>query len=47
MKQGDSVKLVARNEGIEYKDQFNVYRFGVKLMNKRWVVCVPGSKGER
>jgi hypothetical protein len=40
------VKLVARNEGIEYRDEHDVYRFNVLLRNERWTVILPGSKGE-
>lgn len=41
------VRLVARNEGIEYRDEFEVYRFNVARTDRRWIVCLPGSKGEQ
>jgi hypothetical protein len=40
-----TVKLVARNECIEYRDEHDVYRFRVAFKNKTWVVSLPGSKG--
>jgi hypothetical protein len=40
------VRLVARNEGIEYRDESGIYRFDVALKQKRWTVYLPGSKGE-
>jgi hypothetical protein len=46
MSESYKVKLVARNEGIEYRDERNVYRFNVALANERWTVYLPGSKGE-
>ena len=46
MTKGYTVKLVARNEGIEYRDQFDVYRFNVRLADRKWTVLLPGSKGE-
>ncbi|MHB8812619.1 MAG: hypothetical protein ACYDAE_05085 [Steroidobacteraceae bacterium] len=45
MDEGYSVKLVARNEGIEYRDEHDVYRFNLRLTNKTWTVSLPGSKG--
>lgn len=42
-----SVKLVARNEGIEYRDAEDVYRFNVAFVDKMWVVELPCSKGEQ
>lgn len=39
------VGLRARNEGIEYRDECDVYRFNVVLKGKRWTVYLPGSKG--
>lgn len=41
-----SVKLVARNEGLEYRDECDVYRFNLFLTEKKWVVYLPCSKGE-
>jgi len=45
MKKGYTIRLVARNEGIEYRDQFDVYRFNVRLADRRWTVLLPGSRG--
>lgn len=44
MKKGYTPRLVARNEGIEYRDQFDVYRFNVKLVGRKWTVLLPGSQ---
>lgn len=41
-----SVRLVARNEGVEYSDEHGVYRFNVALIDGKWKVYLPGSKGE-
>lgn len=46
MSESYKLKLVARNEGIEYRDDRDVYRFGVSLTDRRWTVYLPGSKGE-
>lgn len=40
------VRLAARNEGLEYRDEFEVYRFNVARKKRRWIVYLPGSKGE-
>lgn len=40
------VRLVARNEGIEYIDERDIYRFNVALVNKIWRIQLPGSKGK-
>lgn len=40
------VRLVARNEGIEYRDEKDVYRFNVMLKDKTWKVVLPCSKGD-
>jgi hypothetical protein len=40
-----SVRLVARLEGIEYIDEYDIYRFGVALINGVWRLYLPGSKG--
>ena len=47
MERDYTVRLVARNEGVEYRDQFDVYRFNVTLAGKKWTVVLPGSKGEQ
>ena len=41
-----TVKLVARNEGIEYRDENGVHRFDVGFRNKKWFIYLPGTKGE-
>jgi hypothetical protein len=41
-----TVRLVARNEGIEYRDEGGLYRFNVALKQKRWTAFLPGSKGD-
>jgi hypothetical protein len=41
-----TIRLVARNEGIEYRDESAVYRFNVRLADGIWRVYLPGSKGE-
>jgi|SRR5450631_3854447 hypothetical protein len=41
-----SVRLVARNEGIEYTDERDVYRFNVAFADKAWSVFLPCSKGK-
>ena len=46
MEKSYSVKLIARNEGIEYHDESGVYRFNVSLTEKKWVVYLPCSKGD-
>jgi hypothetical protein len=40
------VRLVARNEGIDYVDEHDIYRFGVTFAEKLWRVSLPCSKGE-
>lgn len=42
-----TVRLAARNEGLEYRNEFDVYRFNLKLSQGRWIVYLPGSKGEQ
>jgi hypothetical protein len=46
MKEHYQVRLVARNEGIEYSDENDIYRFNVALTNGEWRVSLPGSKGK-
>jgi hypothetical protein len=41
-----TVKLVARNEGIEYRDAVDIYRFNVARSRGRWIVYLPCSKGQ-
>jgi len=45
MTEGYRIRLVARNEGVEYSDGHGVYRFNVALADKTWKVYLPGSKG--
>jgi hypothetical protein len=45
MKNSYSIKLVSRNEGIEYHDENYVYRFYISLIDKNWIVYLPCSKG--
>jgi hypothetical protein len=40
-----SVKLVARNEGICYVDDYDIYRFDVTNAGRIWTLYLPGSKG--
>ena len=40
------VRLVARNEGVEYRDRHGVYYFDVSRVAREWTVLLPGSKGE-
>jgi len=40
------IRLVARNEGIEYTDNSGIYRFNVYLKDDLWDLQIPGSKGE-
>jgi hypothetical protein len=40
-----SVHLVARNEGIQYVDDNDVYRFNVALINRVWKLHLPCTKG--
>jgi hypothetical protein len=46
MQDNYTVRLVARNEGIEYCDKDGIYRFNVSLTGKKWIVYLPGSKGD-
>ena len=40
------VRLTARNEGVEYRDETGVYRFNVSLTGRRWTVFLPPSRGD-
>jgi hypothetical protein len=40
------ISLVARNEGIEYRDASGIYRFDVEPARRLWKVYLPGSKGD-
>lgn len=46
MKDAYTIRLVARNEGIEYRDGSGLYRFDVWLDHGVWTVHLPGSRGE-
>jgi len=39
------VSLVARNEGLEYRDRFGEYHFDVRKEGRRWLILLPGSWG--
>jgi hypothetical protein len=36
----------ASNKGVEYRDERDVYRFNAHVVNKKWTVYLPGSKGD-
>jgi len=40
------VSLAARNEGLEYVDEYGVYRFDVALSKGVWTIYLPGSFGD-
>lgn len=40
------IRLTARNEGLEYRDEYETYRFDVSLSGRGWVVHMPPTKGE-
>jgi hypothetical protein len=41
-----SIRLVARQEGVEYRTATEVYRFDVLLHEGEWRLYLPGSRGE-
>ena len=41
-----TVRLTARQEGLEYRTAADVYRFDVLLAGGEWQLFLPGSKGE-
>jgi hypothetical protein len=47
MKNKYRIRLTAKNEGLEYRDELNVYRFGVRLVHQEWVVYLPCTKGDQ
>ena len=48
MTAGDySVRLTARQEGVEYRTRSEVYHFDVLLVDGEWRLYLPGSRGER
>jgi hypothetical protein len=40
-----SVRLTARNEGIEYVDDVDIYRFRVARIGRVWTLYLPCTKG--
>jgi hypothetical protein len=40
-----TIRVAARNEGIKYVDDTDVYRFRVELVDRVWTLYLPGSKG--
>jgi hypothetical protein len=40
------VKLTAKNEGLEYRDESGTYRFNVSLRGRVWTLLLPGSRGD-
>ena len=40
------IKLVARNEGIDYLDQGGAYKFNVGLHDNEWSLYLPASKDD-
>lgn len=41
-----TVRLTARQEGVEYRTGAEVYRFDVRLTEHGWELYLPGSRGE-
>ena len=37
---------LARNEGVEYRDAHDVYRFNLSLTGYEWTLTLPGTKGD-
>ena len=46
MRKGYEVRLVSKNEVIEYRDAVDVYHFNGWLKKKKWTVYLPGTKGK-
>ena len=46
MPDGYTVRLTARQEGLEYRTASDVYRFDVLLTDGEWQLYLPGSRGE-
>ena len=42
-----TVRLTARQEGVEYRTATEVFRFDVLLADGEWRLYLPGSKGEQ
>jgi hypothetical protein len=41
------IRLTARNEGIEYRDETMLLRFNVSLRNGTWHIYLPCSRGDK
>jgi hypothetical protein len=41
-----TVRLTARQEGVEYRTAADVYRFDVLLAGREWRLYLPGTRGE-
>ena len=41
-----TVRLVARQEGVEYQAAGETYRFDVLLVDGAWQLHLPGSRGD-
>jgi hypothetical protein len=41
-----TVRLTARQEGLEYRTDREVHRFDVLLTGRQWQLHLPGSRGE-
>ena len=39
------IRLAARNEGIKYIDDVDIYRFRVAQVARVWTLHLPGTKG--
>lgn len=46
MPEAYTVRLTARQEGLEYRTAAAVYRFDVLLAHGEWLLYLPGAKGE-
>ena len=46
MSEAYTVRLTARQEGLEYRTAAAVYRFDVLLAHGEWQLYLPGAKGE-
>src|ERR1700730_16865914 len=42
---GYKIRLVTQ-EGLEYVDEHDIYRFDVSVVKEEWTVMLPGSKGK-
>jgi hypothetical protein len=39
------VRLIERNEGLEYRDDHDIYWFDLALKDRTWTVLMPPSRG--